>query len=196
MSVTRGAAALAAALFLFPALAAADAEAGKAKAVVCAACHGEGGNSPDRAVPSIAGQPAQMIATQLYQFREGNRKDAVMSPMAAKLTNADMNDLAAYFSSQKMAPPKHQAAPESAEAGPGLAKKFNCSQCHGPALMGQQHIPRLAGQQLEYLRAQLKAFKAGKRADMDGNMTAAAQPLTDRDIAVLADYLAGLGARD
>jgi len=193
VSVTGGAAALAVALFLFPGFAAADAEAGKAKAVVCAACHGEGGNSPDRAVPSIAGQPAQMIATQLYQFREGNRKDPVMSPMAAKLTNADMNDLAAYFSSQKMAPPRHQSAAESAAAGPGLAKKFNCSQCHGSALMGQQHIPRLAGQQVEYLRAQLKAFKAGKRADMDGNMTAAAQPLTDKDIDVLADYLAGLG---
>jgi cytochrome c553 len=194
VSFGRGAAAVAAALFLFPALANADAEAGKAKAAICAACHGEGGNSPDRAVPSIAGQPAQMIATQLYQFREGNRTDPVMSPMAAKLSNADMNDLAAYFSSQKMAPPKHQAAAENAAAGPELAKKFNCSQCHGGALMGQQHIPRLAGQQVEYLRAQLKLFKAGKRADMDGNMTAAARPLSDKDIDVLADYLAGLGA--
>ena len=172
---------------------AADAEAGKAKAQVCAACHGNDGNSIDPAVPSLAGQPAQAIATQLFQFREGNRKDPQMSPMAAKLSNADLNDLAAYFAGQKMAPPKHHTAPASGAAGPELAKKLNCTQCHGPALLGQQHIPRLAGQQLEYLRNQLRAFKAGKRADLDGNMTAAAQALSDKDIEVLADYIAGLG---
>jgi cytochrome c553 len=59
-------------------------------------------------------------------------------------------------------------------------------------LLGQQHIPRLAGQQPGYLLAQLKGFKAGKRADIDGNMTSAAQALSDKDIEVLADYLAGL----
>ena len=193
MTRARSAAALAAALFFVPLVAKADAEAGKAKAAICSACHGESGNSPDRTVPSIAGQPAQMIATQLYQFREGNRKDALMAPMAAKLSNADMNDLAAYFSSRKMAAPRHQTAAENVAAGAALAKKLNCSQCHGAALQGQQHIPRLAGQQIEYLRTQLKLFKAGKRADMDGNMTAAAQPLTDKDIDVLVDYLAGLG---
>jgi cytochrome c553 len=69
----------------------------------------------------------------------------------------------------------------------------NCTQCHGPRLLGQQQMPRLAGQHYEYLRAQLAAFKAGKRADLDGNMTAAAQALSQKDIEVLADYLAGLG---
>jgi len=190
----RNAAALAAAfLFLCADAQAADAEAGKAKAAVCVACHGPDGNSANPALPSIAGHPAQAISTQLYQFREGNRKDPQMSPMAANLSNADMNDLAAYFASQKMAPPKHHTAPANAAAGPELAKKFNCTQCHGPALLGQQHIPRLAGQQADYLRAQLRGFKAGTRADMDGNMTAAAQALSDKDIEVLVDYIAGLG---
>ena len=55
-------------------------------------------------------------------------------------------------------------------------------------------MPRLAGQQFEYLRSQLRAFKAGKRGELDGNMTAAAQALTDQDIEVLADYIAGLGS--
>jgi cytochrome c553 len=50
----------------------------------------------------------------------------------------------------------------------------------------------LAGQQPEYLRTQLRGFKAGTRFDMDGNMTAAAQPLSDKDIDVLADYLSAL----
>lgn len=174
---------------------AADPKAGETKAQACAACHGGAGNSTNPQIPSLAGQPAQMIATQLYQFREGNRKNEQMSPMAANLSNSEMNDLAAYFSSLKPAPPKHRTSPENAALGPQLAKKLNCSQCHGPALLGQQHIPRLAGQQAEYLRTQLKLFKAGRRADMDGNMTSAAQALNDKDIEVLVDYLAGLGGQ-
>lgn len=174
---------------------AADAAAGKAKAQVCVACHGEGGNSANPQVPSLAGQPAQMIATQLYQFREGNRKNEQMSPIAANLSNAEMNDLAAYFASLEAALPKHRTSAQNAELGPQLARKLNCTQCHGAALRGQQHIPRLAGQQADYLRTQLKLFKASQRADMDGNMTSAAQALSDKDIDVLVDYLSGLGAQ-
>jgi cytochrome c553 len=162
---------------------------------LCAACHGEGGNSVNPAVPSLAQQPAQFVSTSLFMFREGNRKDPQMSALAANLSNADLNELAAYFSKQKAAAPKHKSKPENAAAGPGLAKKFNCSQCHGPQLLGQQHIPRLAGQQYDYLLAQLKGFKAQTRADIDGNMTSAAQALSPSDIEVLADFLAGLPAQ-
>jgi cytochrome c553 len=191
-----GAAAYAAALFIWSGAAwSADAEAGRAKAQACFECHGAEGNSTNPVIPSLAGHPAQAIATQLFQFREGNRKDPLMSPMAEKLSNADMNDLAAYFSAAKPAPPKHQTSAENAAQGPPLTKKFNCVQCHGPALLGQQHIPRIAGQQAEYLRAQLRKFKAGKRSDLDGNMTAAAEPLTEKDIEVLVDYIAGLSAQ-
>ena len=184
----------AAALFIFalPAVAA-DAEAGRAKAQVCVACHGADGNSDNPQWPSLAAQPAQFIATALFMFREGNRTDALMSPMAKGLSNAEMQDLAAYFAAQKAAPPRHKSRPENAAAGPELAKKFNCSQCHGAAMRGQQHIPRIAGQQYEYLRTQLRGFKAGTRADIDGNMTSAAQALSEKDIEVLVDYLAGLG---
>ena len=159
---------------------------------LCAACHGPEGNSVIPANPSLAGQPGQMISTQLYQFREGNRKDPQMSPMAEKLTNKEMNELAAFFSKQKPAVPTHKTSPENAAEGPKLALQFNCVQCHGPALHGQQHIPRIAGQQYEYLLAQLRKFKARTRADLDGNMTAATEPLKDKDIEVLADYVAGL----
>jgi len=194
--VLRRAAASAVALFVFSSAAwAADVEAGRNKAQVCAACHGPEGNSANPAMPSLAGQPAQAIATQLFQFREGNRKNPQMSPMAANLSNADMNDLAAYFSSVQPTPPKRRAAPQNAAAGQDLTKKFHCVQCHGPALRGQQHIPSLAGQQADYLRAQLEGFKASSRADMDGNMTSVAQELTDKDIDVLVDYIAGLGAQ-
>src|SRR6267142_1478448 len=98
MKSAENAAAIAAAFFLLlPAFAlAADAEAGRQKAAVCAACHGDGGNSMNPAVPSIAQQPAQFITTSLFMFREGNRKDPQMSPMAANLSNPDLNDLAAF----------------------------------------------------------------------------------------------------
>jgi len=180
-----GAAASAAALFFAGGALAADPQ-------VCAACHGPEGNSVIPANPSLAGQPAQAISTQLFQFREGNRKDPQMTPMAANLSNKEMNELASYFSKQKPAAPTHKTAPENAAAGPKLTQQFNCVQCHGPALMGQQHIPRIAGQQYDYVFAQLRKFKAHTRADLDGNMTAATEPLTDKDVEILADYVAGL----
>ena len=191
---------LAAALFFLAFLAAvpaarADADAGRQKAAPCAACHGPEGNSANPAVPSLAGQPAQFITMQLFQFREGNRKNQLMTPMAVNLSNADMNDLAAYFSALKPAAPARQASPEHAAAAPALTQKYHCVQCHGPALMGQQHIPRLAGQQIDYVRAQLRGFKAQTRADLDGNMTSAAAPLTEADIDALADYLSALPPR-
>ena len=172
----------------------ADTEAGRQKAQVCVACHGANGNSANPAVPTLAGQPEQFIVTQLFMFREGKRKDAQMSPFAAKLSNADLNDLAAYFSAQPHAPPAHATAPDKIAAGRRITEQNNCVACHARTLMGQQHIPRLAGQQAEYLRAQLRGFKASTRFDMDGNMTSAAQALSDADIDILADYLSGLGA--
>ena len=172
----------------------ADAEAGRQKAEVCVACHGPGGNSANPVVPTLAGQPQQFIVTQLFMFREGKRKDAQMSPFAANLSNADLNDLAAYFSAQPHAPPSHVTAAETASAGRRITEQQNCTACHAKTLMGLQHIPRLAGQQAEYLRTQLRGFKASTRFDMDGNMTSAAQGLSDADIDILADYLSGLGA--
>jgi len=171
---------------------AADADAAREKAQLCAVCHGPEGNSTNPAVPSLAGQPAQFIATQLFQFREGNRKDPQMTPLAAGLSNADMNALAAYFSRQKPAAPARASDPAAVAAAQRLTEQYHCVQCHGAALAGQQHIPRLSGQQRDYLRAQLIGFKAGTRADMDGNMTSAAQALSEKDIELLADYLSGL----
>jgi len=170
------------------------AESEPAKAQACAACHGPGGKSSDPAVPSLAGQPKQFIATQLVMFREGNRKNPVMSPFAAGLSNAELNDLAGYFSSQAPAPPGRSVSAEVSATGKRIADQFNCTVCHGAALRGQQHIPRLAGQQAEYLRIQLRGFKASTRFDMDGQMTSAAQALSPGDIDILAEYLASLAA--
>lgn len=186
----------AAAFLIFPFLAqAADIEAGRARAQTCIACHGPGGNSVDPVIPSLAGQPEQALATALYQFREGNRKNPVMSPLTTDMSNTDMNNLAAYFESEKRAAPTHQTQAENLVLGPTLAKQYNCTQCHGPALMGIQHIPRLASQQHDYLLAQLRSFRAATRADMDGTMTSAVSRLTDPEIVVLVDYISGLGTQ-
>jgi cytochrome c553 len=185
---------LAAAAFLSssPLVRAADLEAGKTLSQTCVACHGPGGNSITAGTPSISGSAAQAISMQLFNYREGNRKNAQMSPIAENLTNPEMNDLAAYFASEKVAPPTHQASAESVKVGPALTAQYNCTQCHGPALKGIQHIPRLAGQQYEYLLAQLQGFKAHTRYDMDGNMTSAMSAVKESDIQILADYIAAL----
>jgi cytochrome c553 len=188
-------ASLAAALMILPGVksaSGADVEVIKKKAEVCVACHGPEGSSTNPVVPSLAGQPKQFISTQLVMFREGIRKDPVMSPQSANLSNADIDDLGTYFSERTLVAAGKSSASDTAVSGRSLAERFKCVQCHGPALIGQQHIPRLAGQQAEYLRAQLRGFKASTRFDMDGNMTSAAQPLSAADIEALAAYLSAL----
>lgn len=165
---------------------------GRQKAQVCVACHGADGNSPAPIVPSIAGQPRQFIVTALFMFREGRRTSALMAPFAEKLSNADLNDLAAWFASQKLAAPTRQTTPEKIALGKALTEKNNCVACHTATLVGQQHIPRLAGQHYEYLFEQLKQFKASTRGDFDGTMTSAAQALTAADIEVVSEYLSTL----
>ena len=184
-------AALAAVLACGPA--AAGVEEGRAKAAVCAACHGAEGNSSMQGVPSISGQPKQFIVSALFQFREGKRVNPVMSPLAAALSNADLNDLAAFYAAQPARPVASVVADAAlVQEGRALTEQNNCVACHAANLMGQQHIPRIAGQRVEYLRDQLTAFKAATRADMDGTMTSAAQALTPKDIDVIARYLASL----
>lgn len=162
------------------------------KAATCVACHGAGGNSVNPVVPSLAGQPQQFITTQLVMFREGNRKNAEMAPLAANLSNADLHELAAYFSAQPLVPLARTLAADKAAAAKSLTQQYFCVNCHGHTLRGQMHIPRLAGQQTEYLRVQLRGFRASTRFDMDGQMSSAAQALTLADIDVLAEYLSTL----
>ena len=171
---------------------AADPDAPWQPALTCAACHGARGNSPAPEVPSLAGQPKQFITTQLVMFREGRRLNPVMAALTANLSNADINALGGYYAAL---PAVAAATPQSEDhqkAGRARAEQLNCVQCHGAALKGQQHIPRLAGQQAAYLRTQLHGFKAQTRFDMDGNMTSAAQAMTADDIELLATYLAAL----
>lgn len=80
---------------------AADAAAGKAKAAVCAACHGADGHSSNDLWPNLAGQKEGYLKKQVKAFRDGSRTDPMMSPMAKPLSDADIDNLAAYFASLK-----------------------------------------------------------------------------------------------
>jgi cytochrome c553 len=81
--------------------AAGDVAAGKAKSSICGACHGASGTSANPMWPNLAGQHAPYIVKQLKNFKSGARKDPVMAPMAAPLSVQDMENLAAYYASQK-----------------------------------------------------------------------------------------------
>merc|ERR1712054_384308 len=155
-----------------------DPEAGKAKSAVCAACHGPDGNSMIDINPNIA----------------------VMNGMAAPLSDQDIADLAAYFSSQEATPgstPENFVEPGEALYRGGDAERgvTACIACHGPSGNGMQlaGFPDISGQHAAYTTAQLKAFRASERHnDMNGMMRDVASKLTDEDIEILANYIAGL----
>ena len=190
-----------------PVIAEGDAEAGKTKAITCGACHGADGNSLVDANPKLAGQHAVYLAKQLMDFQlatktggaEG-RNNAVMGGMAAPLSTQDINDLAAYFSSQKQTPgetPEDVVATGSklfmgGDSSRGITA---CAACHGPKGngLGLANIPDISGQHSAYVKAQLEAFRDGSRAnDMNSMMQDIAKRLSNEDIDVLSKYVAGL----
>jgi cytochrome c553 len=78
-----------------------DAEAGRKKSATCAACHGANGVSPSPDFPNLAGQYADYLQAALRHYKNGKRKNPIMQGQVANLTDKDMLDLAAYFSSQR-----------------------------------------------------------------------------------------------
>jgi cytochrome c553 len=172
---------------------AADAETGRAKSKPCAACHGPDGNAKIPGTPSLAGQPTMFTHWQLIKYRDGRRKDPQMSPFAAKLTDEDMADLAAFYAAQKPTRRPAQLDPQKVADGQKAAVFYQCTSCHRPNLAGHEQIPRLAGQDLAYLRKLIRGFKEKTASDLDGTMTMAAEPLTEEDIEVIAQFCASLG---
>ena len=171
---------------------AADLDTGRRLAEPCARCHGADGNATLPGTPSLAGQPAWFTHWALIKFRDGRRKDPLMSPFAANLSDADMADLAAYYAAQPPRTRPQVVDAAKAAAGQRLAVSNQCTSCHRGDLSGQHQVPRLAGQDLEYLRRMLRAYRAGTAGDLEGLMTIAAQPLSDADVESLAHYLASL----
>ena len=169
-----------------------DIEAGRTKAQVCAACHGADGNSTAGNFPNLAGQNWRYLYLQLKDFKEGRRTDPVMSPMAAPLSSKDMIDIANYFAAQTARPSSFKTDDAKVTRGKAKADETLCAMCHLGGFSGQNEIPRVAGQQYDYVIKQLKDFKARTRTNDAGNMTSVAQTLSDTDIENLAHYIASL----
>lgn len=191
-----------------------DPKAGQTKAGACAACHGLDGNSTVDIYPKLAGQHELYIWRQLKLFKSGERDNAIMLGMAAALTEQDMRDIGAYYSTQKIIA---GVADDSVIAsGPNAGKKFyqvgekiyragnpstgvpSCMACHGPTGAGMPGptYPALGGQHATYTAATLTTFHDGMVWGKDKNanviMSQVAKNLTGEEIQGLATYLQGL----
>jgi cytochrome c553 len=150
--------------------------------------------------PKIAGQHAGYSTKQLMDFKSGDRQNATMAGMVAGLSKKDMEDLAAYFATQEMtigtANEDLVALGEeiyrAGNEGTGVAA---CMACHGPNGAGNPaaDFPRLGGQHAQYTESQLKAFRAGERANDPGQMMRnIASKMTDEEIKAVSAYIEGL----
>ena len=175
-----------------PAAWAQDVEAGREKSAPCVACHGPEGNATAPLFPILAGQTARYTYLQLRDFQEGRRHDPLMDPFAANLSRQDMFDLAAFYAAQKPRPTAFKPDPAKVAHGEKKAAETLCTMCHLRAFMGQNEIPRVAGQHYEYIVKQMREFRAGKRTNDAGNMASVSKTLSDEDIDALGHYLAGL----
>jgi cytochrome c553 len=172
---------------------AANVEAGKSSAEPCAACHGPQGVSEMEGVPSLAAQPDQFTQWQLVYFRGGTRKNEIMEPLAAEISDADIRNLGAYFAAlpPPPAPSGLDDKPALTEQGAKLAAQRNCGTCHLDNYAGQKAIARLAGQREEYLVKSLGDFRASARTGSGvAAMADAAYGLSDDEIAALSHYIA------
>lgn len=165
---------------------AADLKAGQQKAEQCAGCHGAKGISSNGLYPNLAGQQASYLSAQLNAFKAGSRINPIMQGMAAGLSEADINNLAAYFASL----PNTYVNTDVKTPAEGAAKFAMCAGCHGSAGEGRGNFPRLANQTPDYLVTQLHAFKKGTRKG--GPMPSIAANLTEEDMKTLSVYLSTL----
>ncbi len=185
--------------------AAGDAAAGKAKSAACMACHGPDGNSPTPSGPAatwpkLAGQHANYLAKQMADFKGGARQDAIMLGMVAALSEQDMADLAAYFSSQTQS--SGTAAADKVALGEKIYRAGNaatgisaCMACHGPTGIGNPgaNFPRVSGQHAAYLEKALKDFRSGTRTNDNARMMqGVVARMTDEEIAAVSQYIQGL----
>jgi cytochrome c553 len=176
------------------------AEEGQAKSTPCIACHGANGNSSNPVWPNLADQHEQYIVRQLKAFKGGTRQDPLMSPMAAGLSDDDVEDLAAYFDAQTLT--GLEADANRAQLGQRVYRGGDssngvpaCIACHGPGGDGNPAAgwPSVRGQHSAYVAAQLRAYRAGTRkTDPNQMMRDVARTMSDEQIDAVAAYVQGL----
>jgi cytochrome c553 len=185
-----------------------SAQAAATKAAVCFSCHGPDGNSQSPTFPRLAGQNAVYIAEQLHLFRAGIRKNPVMQPMSAGLSDQDIDNLAVFFAAQT--PTGLEADPSYWKAGRALYLHGDdahgvpgCVACHGPTGRGNPAAgyPALMAQQSVYVVSQLQQYANGTRYSGPDAATATpnstimfdiAKRLTPEEMRDVASYVQGL----
>ena len=180
---------VACALLASPAAAQGNAERGAKLAYTCLGCHGiESYRNayPSYRVPKLGGQKAAYLVAALQGYRDGSREHPTMQAQASSMSDDEMQDLAAYFSS---------VANETVAAGgsetAGIEAASTCVACHGQnGISVSPNWPTLAGQHEDYLRHALNQYRDGTRKN--AVMAQMAAPLTDEDVRLLASYYAGL----
>jgi cytochrome c553 len=188
-------------LLFMAAAPAADIEAGKAKTIVCQACHGADGNSVNPIWPSLAGQHAKYTLKQLREFKSGRRENVTMVGMVAALTDEDMVNIAAYYETLEIKPNTTfdksvlQKGQDIYRGGITETSVAACMGCHGPAGTGNgpAAYPSLKSQHPEYIVAQLQTFKNGTRANDAGRMMRnVAKRMSDGEMQAVAAYIAAM----
>jgi cytochrome c553 len=162
------------------------------KAAVCSGCHGEKGIPADKNIPIIWGQQEGYLYLQLRDFKKGARQNEIMTQIASTLERDDMRDLAAYFAA-KAWPTLGQptASPADARAALTANSSVGCTGCHLDHFQGTGSVPRLAGQNHDYLVKTLTDFRSGARGNNPG-MASLAKATPEPDLAALENYLAGM----
>lgn len=186
--------------FSLVAFAEGDIEAGRAKAAVCAGCHGQNGNSANPVWPKLAGQHAFYIEKELHDFQNKKRVDATMAPMVMGLSDVDIENLAAFFASVPST--VEAASADKIKLGEKLyrAGKMDnglpaCIACHGPNGAGSApaRFPRIGGQHAAYLTKALKDFKSESRNnDHQAMMRDIAGRMSNQEIEAVSSYISGL----
>ncbi|ARQ00428.1 c-type cytochrome [Pseudorhodoplanes sinuspersici] len=156
----------------------------------CGGCHGEDGNSKLENIPSLAGQPAFFTLNQLVLMREGVRRVEPMMPFVKDLKDSDIQALAAHFEKLTPQASDEKIDPALVERGAKIAAQRRCASCHLPTLAGQEQMPRLAKQRVDYMIMAMNAYLKDQRQGADTNMTAAIFGLSPNDITALAHYAA------
>lgn len=166
--------------------------ASAAKSDSCAHCHGTDGNSSSGLYPNLAGQTKEYLYRQIMAFKEGKRKNAMMSPTVGILSEQDVRDLAEYFSSQTMLRGSFKPEPVLVAKGKQVAEETQCAACHQVGFKGLNEIPRISRQKHTYIIKQLRDYRDGVRANDDGVMAVTTKNLTDEQIEALGQYLSSL----
>jgi cytochrome c553 len=159
----------------------------------CTECHGPGGNSPTPAIPSIAGQPKVFLENQLVLIREGLRDVPAMKAVMGGLNDNQIIALAQHFSTLPVLALPGPRQADKYNAGATISKQALCGTCHLPGYVGQNQVPRLAGQHEAYLAVTLKMYRDNPAPGRDTAMSAVLYGLKDADLDHLAHYFAHVG---